>query len=140
MINEVFQVPESGNQEPLVLGPELMHGARSKATDDHPLPAAKIAAPRSVDVSVARSSDHECILFDESHRVSWIIYPPRSGYTFIPRVSSTQTVVEYRVWTPMTPSVYHQLSLATGCVEHGPECVATSAISIATRLGYDPFS
>jgi hypothetical protein len=95
--------------------------------------------PLASDLEIARRTANECIYFDEKHGASWIIYPPRSSYTFVPRSGPDVTVIEYRRWTPMTRSVFHQLTVLTGCSLHGADCPSTVALSVAVKDGYDPF-
>jgi hypothetical protein len=95
--------------------------------------------PAASDLEIARRTANECIYFDERHGASWIIYPPRSSYTFVPRIGPDVTVIEYRRWTPMTRSVFHQLTVLAGCAEHGSDCPSTVALSVAVKDGYDPF-
>ena len=50
------------------------------------------------------------------------------------------TVIEYRRWTPMTRSLFHQITLLSGCAVHGAECPSAVPLSVAVKDGYDPFS
>jgi hypothetical protein len=127
------------SEQPLVLGPEILRKSRDPKAADIAVADPPQYRPLTEDLQVARRTDNECIYFDEKHTASWIIYPPRSRYSFVPRPSSDVTVVEYRRWTPMTRSVFHRLTVATGCAEHGAECPSAVAVSVAVRDGYNPF-
>jgi hypothetical protein len=130
--------PPDGD-EPLILGPELLRKPQpSDASAAPSLPPTEYR-PAPTDLQIARRTTNECIFFDEQHGASWIIYPPRSSYTFVPRSGPNVTVIEYRRWTPMTPSRFHQLTVISGCTEHGAECPSNVALSVAVKEGYDPF-
>lgn len=139
--------PASGaDDSPLVLGPEMLRrstpgGSRTAdPTSESDLARSSGAPPNAVDLRPARLTVNECILFDEPHATSWIIYPPRSSYSFVPRTSPRHTVVERRVWSPSVAAELHQMSLTDGCDLHGDSCPASVPIDVAVRLGYDPFS
>jgi hypothetical protein len=130
--------PHPNQDEPLILGPEVLRKERPSDTlEISPLP--ELYRPLASDLQVARRTDNECIYFDEKHGASWIIYPPRSMYTFVRRSAPEVTVIEYRRWSPMTRSAYHQLTVLSGCAEHGAECPSTVPLSVALKDGYDPF-
>jgi hypothetical protein len=92
-------------------------------------------------LTIGRYSDNELVLFDEDAKESWIIYPPRSAYDFLPlrRASKTMTVVEHHPWAPFSVTVDHQLAAREACVVHGLACPTTRAIQAAVDLGFDPF-
>jgi len=92
--------------------------------------------------TVARRTDNELILFDEPVSESWIIYPPRSAYEFLPvrRRSIRTTIVEHHPWSAALDPVDHELDAREGCLQHGLNCPAQLAISAAVRFGYDPFT
>jgi hypothetical protein len=125
--------------EPLILGPDVLRKPRPSDAPAIPPPAPELYRPSPADLRVARRTENECIYFDEKHAASWIIYPPRSVYSFVQRSAADVTVIEYRRWTPMTPSTYHQLTVLAGCEEHGAECPSTVSLSVAVKDGYDPF-
>lgn len=129
----------SEHDEPLVLGPELLRKSPQPDPTKRPSPRPQDYRPSPGDLQMARRTENECIYFDEKHGASWIIYPPRSSYTFVQRSGPDMTVIEFRRWTPMTPSAYHQVSVLAGCAEHGAECPSAVPISAAARDGYDPF-
>ena len=131
--------PSPHKDEPLILGPELLRKPQPSEVSTAISPQSKEYRSEPSDLQLARRSMNECIYFDEKHGASWIIYPPRSAYTFVPRSGSDATVVEYRRWTPMTPSLFHQLTVLGGCAEHGVDCPSTVALSKAVKDGYDPF-
>jgi hypothetical protein len=130
---------DAETKQPLVLGPEVLRKSRDPRAPDVTVVDPPQYRPLAENLQIARRTDNECIYFDEKHTASWIIYPPRSRYSFVPRPNSDATVVEYRRWTPMTPSVIHQLTISAGCAEHGAECPSTVAVSLAVRDGYNPF-
>lgn len=88
---------------------------------------------------VGRWSDNELILFWEERRESWIVYPPRSAYTFLRRPSPDATIVEFHPWEPLVEPLQHAVRPRDGCTEHGLDCRASTAIQAAVDLGYDPF-
>jgi hypothetical protein len=91
--------------------------------------------------AIGRFSDNELVLFDEAQQESWIIYPPRSAYTFLPVRRSTRsiTLVEHHPWAPFSRITDHQLRARDACLEHGLECPANTAVQAAVDLGFDPF-
>ena len=125
--------------EPLILGPELLRKPQPSDVSATAPSRPMEYRPDPSDLQLARRTSNECIYFDEKHGASWIIYPPRSAYTFVPRSGSDVTVVEYRRWTPMTPSLFHQLTVLAGCAEHGVDCPSTVALSVGVKDGYDAF-
>jgi hypothetical protein len=133
------------SDEPLILGPDLLRKSTEPSDQGSANVGASIRVPRSVarpslsDLSVARLTENECILFDEQQRVSWILYPPRSLYSFVSRPAPEILVIEERRWLPQVPAVFHPLSLTLGCSEHGADCVAMVSVTAAINAGYDPF-
>ena len=101
--------------------------------------AAPSPAPR---FAIGRFSDNELILFDETEEESWIIYPPRSRYDFLPlrRPSSSVTLVEHHPWAPMSRPADHHLRAAEACLLHGLNCGAHAAVQAAVELGFNPFT
>jgi hypothetical protein len=99
-------------------------------------------AARPPTFSVARRTDNELILFDESASESWIVYPPRSAYEFLAprRRSAGSTIVEHHPWTAAVAPVDHEVDARDGCLQHGLQCRAQFAITAAVRAGYDPFT
>ena len=95
-----------------------------------------MAAPRH---AIGRLNDNECILFHEAERESWIIYPPRSRYSFVRRPTTDSTVVEHHPWAPFSDIRDHVVRLQMGCAEHGLECGAYAAVKAAAEAGWDPF-
>ncbi|MBV9171239.1 MAG: hypothetical protein JOZ81_14270 [Chloroflexi bacterium] len=97
------------------------------------------AAPR---FSIGRFSENELVLFDEHKQESWIIYPPRSLYDFLPvrRHSKNITLVEHHPWAPFTLTRDHQLRAQDACLVHGLACPANEAVQAAVDLGFDPFA
>jgi hypothetical protein len=97
--------------------------------------------PRPPSFTIARWNDNEFILFDEPASESWIIYPPRSAYAFIAvrRRSARTTIVEHHPWSAVLTPEDHPVDARDGCLVHGLECRAGSAIEAAARSGYDPF-
>ena len=98
--------------------------------------------PPALRFSVGRYSNNELVLFDESEQESWIIYPPRSAYSFLERrrPSKSVTVVEYHPWAPFTVTRDHHVHASEACLTHGLECAANAAIQAAVDLGFDPFA
>ena len=131
-------MPDDQDQ-PLILGPDVLRKARPAEAPEISSSTPELYRPAAAALRIARRTENECIYFDENHGASWIIYPPRSSYSFIRRSAPDVTVIEYRRWTPMTRSVYHQLTLLAGCAEHGAECPSTVPLSVAVKAGYDPF-
>ena len=82
------------------------------------------------------------MLFDESRQESWIIYPPRSAYTFLPRrrPSKTITIVEHHPWAPWSVARDHHLKPSDACLLHGLACPANTAVQAAADVGFDPFA
>jgi hypothetical protein len=127
-------------EEPVHLSPSILRSSR--AAPPTPPPAPPVERGRPPTFSVARRTDNELILFDESATESWIVYPPRSVYEFLStrRRSAATTVVEHHPWTADVAPVDHPLDARDGCLVHGLQCRAQLAIAAAVRLGYDPFS
>jgi hypothetical protein len=98
--------------------------------------------PRQPSFTVARRTDNELILFDEAASESWIVYPPRSAYEFLAarRRSAARTLVEHHPWTAEIAPVDHIVDARDGCHDHGLQCRAQLAITVAVRVGYDPFT
>jgi hypothetical protein len=98
-----------------------------------------LGAPRFV---IGRFSDNELVLFDEQRQESWIVYPPRSAYDFLParRPAQTVTVVEHHPWAPFTRPRDHHVRAQDACLLHGLECNANQAVQAAVDLGFDPFA
>jgi hypothetical protein len=92
--------------------------------------------------TIGRYSDNELVLFDESAKESWIIYPPRSAYEFLDRrrPSRSVTIVEHHPWAPFSVTRDHHLQARDACAVHGLECPANQAIQAAVDLGFDPFA
>ena len=99
-------------------------------------PGTRPAASRH---DIGRLNDNECILFDEAERESWIIYPPRSRYSFVRRPTTDSTVVEHHPWAPFSDIRDHVVRLELGCAEHGLGCGAYAAVKAAAEAGWDPF-
>jgi hypothetical protein len=89
---------------------------------------------------IGRMNDNEFILFDEAAQESWIIYPPRSRYDFVRRPAGDSTVIEHHPWAPFSEARDHVVRVTEGCVEHGLDCGAYSAVKAATEAGWDPFA
>lgn len=96
--------------------------------------------PPALHLRIVRWNDNELIFFDDAKQESWIIYPPRSRYTFIKKLVPGVTVVEHRPWDPNRRSTEHVIRLQEGCTEHGMECEAQAATRAAIDVGFDPFS
>jgi hypothetical protein len=88
----------------------------------------------------SRINDNELILFDQQARESWIIYPPRSAYDHVERADPGAAVVEHHPWAPLSEPVFHTLTPAQGCAEHGLECGAFAALKAGAELGWNAFS
>jgi hypothetical protein len=88
----------------------------------------------------SRINDNELILFDQQARESWIIYPPRSAYDHVERADPGAAVVEHHPWAPLSEPVFHTLTPAEGCAEHGLECGASAALKAGAELGWNAFS
>jgi hypothetical protein len=128
----------------LVLGPEMLRSSRQSPSQDQPGAPPRgqeppVRTPREQDLRPGRVCENECILFDETHQTSWIIYPPRSAYDFVRRPTPETTVVEYHPWSPMSIVAHHPLRPDAGCTIHGVTCAANVAIRAAIGLGWDPF-
>ena len=95
-------------------------------------------APR---FAIGRYSNNELVLFDETKQESWIIYPPRSEYDFLPkrRPAREITFVEHHPWAPFTLIRDHHLRVQDACLLHGLACPANEAVQAAVQLGFDPF-
>jgi hypothetical protein len=139
MIESGARSAESEQNEPLVLGPEVLRKTRPSDSPPSGNAESRLYLPRADDLRVARRTDNECIYFDERNAASWMIYPPRSLYTFVQRSAHDMTVIECRRWIPMTKSVFHQVSISAGCAEHGADCPSNVPLSVAVRDGYNPF-
>lgn len=96
--------------------------------------------PAAARFTIGRLNDNELILFDEAAQESWIIYPPRSRYTFVFRPTSDSTVVEHHPWAPLSVITHHVVRPAEGCADHGVECGAYGAVKAAAETGWDPFA
>ena len=94
----------------------------------------------SLKFTIGRLSDNELIFFDEAARESWIIYPPRSRYTHLRRPSGDTTMVEHHPWAPLSASLFHVVTAAEGCAEHGVECGAYTAVKAAAEAGWNAFA
>jgi hypothetical protein len=92
--------------------------------------------------TVARFSDNELVLFDTAAQESWIVYPPRSSYTFLRarRASSRVTLVEHHPWAPFSAIEDHHLRPEDACGLHGTTCTANEIVQAAAQLGFDPFN
>jgi hypothetical protein len=119
-VNEL--VPAAGHQPP---SPRRGNGS--------PIPYADLQ------IQVGRWNENELILFLESRRESWIVYPPRSAYEFVRRPSSDAAIVELHPWSAMVEPVQHAVRPREGCVLHGLDCTARDAIQAAIDTGFDPF-
>ena len=91
-------------------------------------------------LAIARWNDNELIFFDHEARESWIIYPPRTSYSFAKRVMAGSTLVERRLWSRMGGREEHVFTAAGGCARHGIECPAQAAIQAAVDSGFNPFA
>ncbi len=98
------------------------------------------AAAITLRLRPARMTDNELILFDHERHESWILYPPRSRYTFLNRPLPNILVVEHRSWSGQVRAKQHLVRLPEGCVEHGIGCGSQPAIQAAVALGWDPFA
>ena len=92
--------------------------------------------------TIGRLSDNELVLFDESARESWIVYPPRSAYDFLSdrRPTASTVVVEHHPWAPYARVVDHRLDSRNACDQHGTDCPANQVIQAAVDLGFNPFA
>ena len=136
--------PPQFSDEPLILGPEMLRksppdGKVAVVPATRAVDPVQLELPREADLRPGRICDNECILFDAQRQTSWIVYPPRSRYGFIPREVPHGATVEYHPWAPMTAPVYHAVTLAEGCAHHGIACGASVAIQAVLHLGWDPF-
>jgi hypothetical protein len=124
-------------QQPVHLPSSILRNAPPPATPPRP----RRDETRQPVFSIARRTNNELILFDESASESWIVYPPRSEYDFLSvrRRSPSSTIVEHHPWTAAVAPVDHVLDPREGCLLHGLHCRAQQAISAAVRAGYDPF-
>lgn len=98
------------------------------------------SAPPFPGLTIARWNDNELIFFDQERRESWIVYPPRTAYTFVRRVMAGGTLVERRRWSGMGGTEEHVFSAAEGCAAHGVACAAQRAIQAAIDAGFNPFA
>ena len=123
-------------EEPVRLPSNILRSRDEAQRAERPEPA------RQPSFTIARRTDNELILFDEAASESWIVYPPRSAYEFLParRRSATCTIVEHHPWTAEVAAVDHVLDARDGCLVHGLQCRAQLAITTAVRVGYDPFT
>jgi hypothetical protein len=103
------------------------------------MPSPRTLAPPRFDIG--RFSDNELVLFDTAKQESWIIYPPRSAYDFLPlrRPSKTVTVVEHHPWAPLSVTEDHHVQARDACLLHGLDCQANVAVQAAVDFGFDPF-
>lgn len=88
---------------------------------------------------IARWNDNELVFFDHERQESWIIYPPRTAYTFVRRVVAGGTLVERRRWRVVGAVEEHVFTAAEGCAAHGLACEAQRAIQAAVDCGFNPF-
>src|SRR4051794_27150452 len=96
--NEVSRADSPPGDEPLILGPDVLRKpSEQDVRSRQPAPAdrsARIEATFDAKaLTIGRMNDNECILFDEPHRLSWIIYPPRSKYDFVDRPTVDSIIV-----------------------------------------------
>jgi hypothetical protein len=91
-------------------------------------------------LAIARWNDNEVIFFDHERRESWIVYPPRTAYTFARRVMAGGTLVERRRWSAAGAGEEHVFTAAEGCAAHGIACTAQKAIQAAIDTGFNPFA
>jgi len=123
--------------EPVHLPPSILRSAHAPpAPEKRPT-----GQPRQPSFTIARRNDNEIILFDAPAAESWIVYPPRSAYAFLAvrRRSARTTIVEHHPWSAVVAAEDHPVDARDGCLVHGLECRAQSAIEAAARSGYDPF-
>ena len=116
---------------PWAAGQERVPGDQKAIAPDLPL----------LRFTVARFNDNELVLFDTAAQESWIVYPPRSAYEFLPRRRSKTavTLVEHHPWAPMSVPVDHEVEARSACLTHGTVCAANQAIEAAVAFGFDPF-
>jgi hypothetical protein len=88
---------------------------------------------------VARANDNELVLFDHERRESWIVYPPRSAYDHLRRPAADAVIVEHRSWEPFNDPESHIVRPADGCLDHGLDCGAQSAIQAGIESRWNPF-
>ena len=69
--------------------------------------------------NIARWSENELVLFDESRRESWLIYPPRSRYEFLRRQTPDTTLVMHHPWAPYSREVEHAIRYKRGAPSTG---------------------
>ncbi len=125
-------VAQPGRERPLwAAGQERAPGDQRAVAPDLPL----------LRFTVARFNDNELVLFDAAARESWIVYPPRSAYDFLPlrRSKASITLVEHHPWAPMSVPVDHEVEARSACLTHGTVCAANQAIEAAVAFGFDPF-
>jgi hypothetical protein len=96
--------------------------------------------PAAAGLTIARWNDNELIFFDHERRESWIVYPPRTAYSFVRRVVAGGTLVERRRWSVAGAVEEHVFSAASGCAAHGLECDGQRAIQAAVDTGFNPFA
>ena len=112
-------------------------------TVQHPTIAARQGSaptPGFPRLTIARWNDNELIFFDQEQRESWIVYPPRTTYTFVRRVMAGGTLVERRRWSGAGGKEEHVFTAAEGCAAHGVVCEAQRAIQAAIDTGFNPFA
>jgi hypothetical protein len=135
---------KSPEDDPLILGPDVLRKpSEQECRPRQPSPAHRTAQleatfdPKAL--TIGRMNDNECILFDEPHRLSWIIYPPRSKYDFIHRPTVDSIIIELHPWEPMMESVLHSIRPTEGCASHGAHCIANRALTESVNRGWNPF-
>ena len=104
------------------------------------IPSRPRRVPSAPDLVIARWNDNELIFFDEERRESWIVYPPRTAYSFVRRVIAGGTLVERRRWSVPGTREEHVFTDAAGCAVHGIACEAQRAIQAAVDTGFNPFA
>ncbi len=105
-----------------------------------PAPVRRGAVPSFPGLTIARWNDNELIFFDQDRRESWIVYPPRTAYSFVRRVVAGGTLVERRRWSTTGAGEEHVFTAAAGCAAHGLACDAQRAIQAAIDTGFNPFA
>lgn len=139
---------EASGQRPhdelLILGPDVLRKpTREETRQDRSASRAKVAQLEATFdpkiLTIGRMNENECILFDELHRLSWIIYPPRSRYDFVHRPTVDSIIVELHPWEPMIEGVKHSIRPSNGCAEHGITCIANRALTESVNRGWNPF-
>ena len=103
-------------------------------------PARRGPVPSAPDLTIARWNDNELIFFDQQRRESWIVYPPRTAYSFVRRVVAGGTLGERRRWSTVGAAEEHVFTAAAGCAAHGVTCDAQRAIQAAVDTGFNPFA